>query len=67
MITMAMEPSDVRYWKGGQSQSKLKRRDCPMLTDIKIARFYRGSIALQYKTDHDGTEFTEFDLIKGIS
>jgi len=64
MITLCMESEDITEWKGAQSQAKLKNKNRPMVADIKVAQFSRGSRLLKYKTDHDSTEYEEFDFLQ---
>jgi hypothetical protein len=64
MVTRPLVDTDVRQWKAGQSQAKLKEKDRPMLADIKVAKFTRGSKCLMYKLDHADTTMKKLDFLK---
>ena len=53
-----------RSYEGQQSQSKLKKANRPMLSDIRVAEFRRGHKVLFYKSRQTDEQYYEFDYLK---
>lgn len=60
---IAMDNSQVRAYKAGQAQSKLKKASVT-LSSMKVIQLRRGSMKLFYKTSHDDAEFQPLDFLK---
>ena len=62
---IVMETRDFRKWTSGTSQYKLRQSvNRPMLADISVVEFRRGSPNLFYKKAHDCDYFTSFSFLK---
>ena len=60
-----MKTVNFRQWVSGTSQYKLRQsEDRPMLANISVAEFRRGSSEFFYKNSHQSNEFASFNFLK---
>lgn len=60
-----MKTVNFRQWVSGTSQYKLRQsEDRPMLANISVAEFRRGSSEFFYKNSHQSDDFASFNFLK---
>ncbi|XP_074039958.1 uncharacterized protein [Leptinotarsa decemlineata] len=64
MNAICLTNDDVLNWKPGDSKAKSKQKDRPLLCDISVVQFRRGSRLLFYKNNIDDEKFKEYNFLK---
>ena len=61
---LVMEPKDFLLWEKQLSQGKISKQTRPLLDDVVVTQFRRGSKCLFFKRSHAATEFESSDCMK---
>ena len=62
-ITVQMRPGDFLDFKSGLSQSVASKTSRPLLADVYVTQFRRGSTMMYFKTSHGDAAFREADFL----
>ena len=62
-ITLKMRPDDFLDFKSCLSQSEVSKKTRPLLADVYVAQFRRGSTNMYFKTGHAEGKFREADFL----
>ena len=62
--SVLMNVYDFMLWESGLSQGAVSKSSRPLLKDVSVAEFRRGSLKMYFKRRHDADSFDECDFLK---
>ena len=62
--SVVMNVSDFYLWESGLSQGKASKGSRPLLKDVSVVQFRRGSTQMYFKRRHDQEFFEETDFLQ---